>query len=222
MEKKNTMLLTVIAVATLLVAVVGATFAYFTATSTGDEATVVQVTTESLSSTTATGSGTIKLDVTAEDMVDPGDEDYLLNNDVEKALTISTLNGSTTSDMKCTYTITYTETADTGYTKTANMSEEFYLSFAGTATGTATGATIELDNYDLDGRETNTPNTVSATLTYVVPAVTSEMTTTNNYGGVDWTVGINFVNSASEEQDDNAAMTYAGEVNVTSISCVFE
>ena len=32
MEKKNTILLTVIAVATLLVAVVGATFAYFTAT----------------------------------------------------------------------------------------------------------------------------------------------------------------------------------------------
>lgn len=38
MEKKNTILLTVIAIATLLVAVVGATFAYFTAnvTTTGD------------------------------------------------------------------------------------------------------------------------------------------------------------------------------------------
>lgn len=36
MEKKNTILLTVIAVATLLVAVVGATFAYFTATSGND------------------------------------------------------------------------------------------------------------------------------------------------------------------------------------------
>ena len=41
MEKKNMVLLTVIAVATLLVAVVGATFAYFTATSTtsGNETT---------------------------------------------------------------------------------------------------------------------------------------------------------------------------------------
>ena len=36
MEKKNMVLLTVIAVATLLVAVVGATFAYFTATITDD------------------------------------------------------------------------------------------------------------------------------------------------------------------------------------------
>ncbi len=44
MERKNTVLLTVIAVATLLVAVVGATFAYFTATNSstgnGEEATV--------------------------------------------------------------------------------------------------------------------------------------------------------------------------------------
>lgn len=38
MEKKNTILLTVIAIATLLVAVVGATFAYFTAQVTSDKA----------------------------------------------------------------------------------------------------------------------------------------------------------------------------------------
>lgn len=48
MEKKNTVLLTVIAVATLLVAVVGATFAYFTATTTpngnGGEADVTTTT----------------------------------------------------------------------------------------------------------------------------------------------------------------------------------
>lgn len=39
MEKRNTMLLTVIAVATLLVAVVGATFAYFSLSITGDAST---------------------------------------------------------------------------------------------------------------------------------------------------------------------------------------
>ena len=36
MDKKNTMLLTVIAIATLLVAVVGATFAYFSVTATNN------------------------------------------------------------------------------------------------------------------------------------------------------------------------------------------
>ena len=57
MEKKNTILLTVIAVATLLVAVVGATFAYFTATNTntgaGQSAEVTTNTVGSVDLTTA-------------------------------------------------------------------------------------------------------------------------------------------------------------------------
>ncbi len=59
MEKRNTILLTVIAIATLLVAVVGATFAYFTAstqtTNTGNSA---NVTTNELNGATITFNGT--------------------------------------------------------------------------------------------------------------------------------------------------------------------
>ena len=59
MEKKNTILLTVIAVATLLVAVVGATFAYFTATNnvtgSGKEATVTTNTVGAVSLETTPG-----------------------------------------------------------------------------------------------------------------------------------------------------------------------
>ena len=56
MEKKNTILLTVIAVATLLVAVVGATFAYFTATNetTGSGGTAQGTTSTDLGSTSIT------------------------------------------------------------------------------------------------------------------------------------------------------------------------
>ena len=49
-NRKNTILLTVIAVATLLVAVVGATFAYFTAQGTGSKQKDVTVTTETIDS----------------------------------------------------------------------------------------------------------------------------------------------------------------------------
>lgn len=56
MEKKNTVLLTVIAVATLLVAVVGATFAYFTASTAGNGNG-----TANTSSTTTIGSVAIDL-----------------------------------------------------------------------------------------------------------------------------------------------------------------
>ena len=60
MERKNMVLLTVIAVATLLVAVVGATFAYFTATvedqrSSGDNDGTANITAGSVASTTVVG-----------------------------------------------------------------------------------------------------------------------------------------------------------------------
>lgn len=59
MEKKNTILLTVIAVATLLVAVVGATFAYFTATNTNTGAgQSAEVTTNTVGSVDLTTSPT--------------------------------------------------------------------------------------------------------------------------------------------------------------------
>lgn len=71
MEKKNTLLLTVIAVATLLVAVVGATFAYFGSfTTTVDNKAGVNVTTEAAkSSTFTTNSASLKLNVAGAEML---------------------------------------------------------------------------------------------------------------------------------------------------------
>ena len=70
MEKKNTMLLTVIAVATLLVAVVGATFAYFSVTgqnTTGTGATVTSTTDEIGNVAIATTNAQMHIDTTAND-----------------------------------------------------------------------------------------------------------------------------------------------------------
>lgn len=71
MEKKNTLLLTVIAVATLLVAVVGATFAYFgTFTQDTNQNTKVNVTTQAAkTSTFVTGETSIELTVKSADMI---------------------------------------------------------------------------------------------------------------------------------------------------------
>ena len=70
MEKKNTMLLTVIAVATLLVAVVGATFAYFSLTVGGNATTTkATVTTSSPGLISMTGTEeTLELKLTAAEM----------------------------------------------------------------------------------------------------------------------------------------------------------
>ena len=69
MDKKNTMLLTVIAVATLLVAVVGATFAYFNVSSDTTTATTSVVTKVEAVGTVAVANGSaLKLDITAAQM----------------------------------------------------------------------------------------------------------------------------------------------------------
>ena len=69
MDKKNTMLLTIVAVATLLIAVVGATFAYFSVYSTSQlGATTVDATVESVGTVTLSGGGSANLTVTAAQM----------------------------------------------------------------------------------------------------------------------------------------------------------
>ena len=85
-EKKNTMLLTVIAVATLLVAVVGATFAYFSLSVTNNSsATTASVSTGKVGKVTiaSTQNTALTLTVTGADMADPGETDvkyYAVNN----------------------------------------------------------------------------------------------------------------------------------------------
>ena len=71
MEKKNTMLLTVIAVATLLVAVVGATFAYFSITATGTGETSATISAQKIGTATIStveDNKTLTLSLTADDM----------------------------------------------------------------------------------------------------------------------------------------------------------
>ena len=70
MDKKNTMLLTVIAVATLLVAVVGATFAYYSVTSSqNNSTTTLNTTTQKVGTVTLTTTqSNLYLHVTAEQM----------------------------------------------------------------------------------------------------------------------------------------------------------
>lgn len=69
MDKKNTLMLTVIAVATLLVAVVGATFAYFTASENAGGTTTVTAKTEKVGSVAVNNPTTaMYLDLTAAQM----------------------------------------------------------------------------------------------------------------------------------------------------------
>lgn len=99
MEKKNTILLTVIAVATLLVAVVGATFAYFTATSsvTGDAASTGEIDTATVGSV-----GITQTDLgPSANQIYPGTMNW-----------VGTSVAATKSDTDANFTITYDVTGD--------------------------------------------------------------------------------------------------------------
>ena len=121
MEKKNTLLLTVIAVATLLVAVVGATFAYFGSFSVNNTSrTNVSVgTDEAVGSSLVTTGASIKLHVLGKEMTyDPTNNGSVaVGTDDEGTtdtgnLTVKLDAASTTTITTCTYDIVYAYDAD--------------------------------------------------------------------------------------------------------------
>ena len=98
-NKSNTLLLTVIAVATLLVAVIGATFAYFTANITGTEsASTVEVEAATLEITFADGTSTLVVRGEGNDVVQPTAAAW-----INKTFTITGKN--TTTNMYMPYTL---------------------------------------------------------------------------------------------------------------------
>ena len=117
MEKKNTILLTVIAVATLLIAVVGATFAYFTAGQTNaGGTTTVTATSESVGSVTLTNeTENLHLTLSASDMAqnnlgvywatDVADANYDEVMTPRNIATATLTGGSETAKYECTATI---------------------------------------------------------------------------------------------------------------------
>ena len=118
MEKKNTLLLTVIAVATLLVAVVGATFAYFGSfTATVNDKAAVNVTTGTVAASTfITTGGELILDVPGSDMIKGTGGATEVGNKTGSANLVVKLNyPDTTTQMTCTYDIMFEyDSATTG------------------------------------------------------------------------------------------------------------
>lgn len=111
MEKKNTLLLTVIAVATLLVAVVGATFAYFGSfNTTVNNQAGVNVTTEAAkSSAFLTEAAQLKLNVAGAEMLKgDGDASSVGTYEGDKATLTVKLNATDPkTKTTCTYDIYY-------------------------------------------------------------------------------------------------------------------
>ena len=156
MEKKNTLLLTVIAVATLLVAVVGATFAYFA--STVDIANGANVTAEvanSTSSFTATGAA-MAVSIDASNMIQAKAGTWSIADNGNLVVKY------TASNMTCNYDIVYTWDTNKAYdpTTTATRGDNLEFTYAITNAKTVTetnftkaGGTVTSDSITSNGTE---------------------------------------------------------------------
>ena len=114
-RKSNTAMLTVIAIATLLVAVVGATFAYFSASTTNTGNVTVEATTKAADVFSATGNGAVAITVNASDMQSANGSDsyaaYVTGTSTPKlVISLDAGSGSAT----CTYNLTYTPSTGAG------------------------------------------------------------------------------------------------------------
>lgn len=218
MDKKNTMLLTVIAVATLLVAVVGATFAYFSVsnplekgetTVTGTTATPGVVSLSSGSNTTAT--------ISAEDMdqKNKGNNVYITNanathvaqtagaGDLITFATISASKGSNnqTATYSCTGTITV-DTAGTDMTLESGEGGNAFLQFK-TVEGIEAITTDAIDLKDVSGWSSKP---ISFDITTDAP-----ISVTGNV----WVVN----KSDAQTTSDLAGKTLSVKVTVTGLDC---
>ncbi len=176
-DKKNTMILTIVAVATLLVAVVGATFAYFSTGIGGSSTTKATVTTATPGSIIIDGGGeTLTLKVSVSDMspTNQGKKYYALNS-VDTAqqngesihsegttdttghlytiarASIKDNNGGTGVTYSCGYTVTVKPIENSVNGKFAGLN----LVLSGPGIGTGGTETIDLSDLTSEGISKN-------------------------------------------------------------------
>ena len=198
--------------ATLLVAVVGATFAYFSANAESNNGNVtVSATTASAADVfQSSGSGEITLDITADKMQEAaGKNDYtvIANSDNDSTLTVSLEAGS--SKATCTYDVIYTPS--TAFTPSAEAAaanpalREFDIS--GTSTHNAAN---NFSNVDAKG---------SAVVTLKTGAVIEDTYESTSVATTDtWTFTANFYNLAVS-QNDNINKSFGGVISITNVNC---
>jgi len=214
MDKKSTVLLTVIAVATLLVAVVGSTFAFFAIQETNTGKVDVTTTTAKGSDIfKATGSGTLSLNITNEKMlesvtkpdVEGGEGKVVLaDQDTDSSLNVSLEAGS--GKASCEYDLVWTESTAEGYIKYAKTTAAAAGVNEFTISGSSTGlAPIEEINVD----KASTLGHFKIEDTYEETSVATTQT---------WTFNLKFYN-LPVSQATQMGKTYSGQIAVKNVVC---
>ena len=209
-NKKNTILLTVIAVATLLVAVVGATFAYFTAQGGTTAQTPVNVTTAQTSNGSFQTSGAITINANQENFgQDAGDQ-------VGSATGTVTYTASSTAASDFCYTVTLDITANNfEYTTEGSTPELTFTAEKEANAASITSPTTLINAQDITTTSTDIqiPNAVSGS-DYVHKISAGQGATVND----QWRFTVTFVNLDSD-QNENTGKSFTGQIVFAQTEC---
>ena len=218
--KNNTALLTVIAIATLLVAVVGATFAYFsTGISNDNQKVTVTATATAADTFVVNGSATISLDVTADNMQkEAGSDTYTVTGDTGTgSLTVTLTAGS--ANARCTYDLAYIPT--NAYTNTQSSLVEFGIIGSSSIAGNSFGNTTPKTPVNAGGAGT-TLTDGTGTVTGIL--LKSGASITNSASAAaptveTWTFTGDYYNLATIDQAAAVGRSFGGEIKVINVSC---
>ena len=210
-NRKNTILLTVIAVATLLVAVVGATFAYFTAQGTGSQQKEIEVTSETIDSMAFYIDKNIDIEATTANFTDGG-------SDVTDTITATaTFNANNSKAAEFCYTVDLIVSSNTFDYTVLNTERLPELTLhvtkdaetAGTPTDIIAVPTTEADAGDLTG---DSPSTINIPTTAGGSNYKHKISADAGERIVDtWKVTVTFVNHDFDQSSPGEQGT--GEVN---------
>ncbi|MEG1506295.1 MAG: hypothetical protein RR478_02230 [Bacilli bacterium] len=205
MEKKNTLLLTVIAVATLLVAVVGATFAFFTAQKgTGANANV-NVKTSTTDSLVYNAGTAISITATQANFAEG-----LGNRTGVNTSTVTLVANADTSATYC-YTADFIVTANTFEYSALNNGHLPELKVDITKNGTAVMTARDITTTGASTINVPTVN-AGAVLKHPINAAAGATTTDS------WETTVTLVNLAVDQQE-NTGKTFAGTITFTTVAC---
>lgn len=212
-NRKNTILLTVIAVATLLVAVVGATFAYFTAQGGSSVQTPVKVNTAQTSNGSFVINGQISINATQENFYQGA------GNQTSTATATVTYTASSTAASDFCYTVGLQVTANNFVYTTAptNTPELTFTARKNANASDMTSATTLIDAQDI--------TTTTASTTIQVPTSVGggeykhQISATQGQKITDqWDFTVTLVNLESD-QNANTGKAFTGQIVFTHVEC---
>ncbi len=205
-NKKNSIILTVIAVATLLVAMVGATFAYFTASGGGNTSSPVTVTTKTSTSTVVGNFDPIVINATPENFYKDGPN---LVGDTKGEIVTSVGEGS--GQVETCYTVKLeVKSNDMEYT-TAEKTPELLF----TATKNGTEVIKDTDITTLGTTETTLQIPVTKGSTDYIHKLTATTGTQKD----EWTASVTLVNLPENQEATIGNKVFLATFKLDTVEC---